>query len=407
MKLLMVSGIILAMPEKKHSVVIVGAGFGGVKAALELSEDSRFDITLIAQDNCLRYYPTLYHTATGGRRANSSIPLSVIFQNKNVRVIEETAISLDRKTKTLVTSKASYPFDSLILALGVVTNYFNIAGLDKYSFSIKSQDEVSRLKKHLHEQLTSAHKPDLNYVIVGAGPTGIELAGALPGYLKRIMKYHDVPARNIHIDLIEAAPKLLPRLPKETARVIARQLKKLGIRLYTGSMVQGETADSLMVSGKPIQSHTVVWTAGVTNNPFFSSNSFSIMNHGKVAVDVYLKAEEGIYVIGDNANTPYSGMAQTALRDGSFVATNLKRQQDGRKLKSYKPKQPITIIPAGPFWAAVIVGHFKIYGSLGWLLREAADFIAFHDLEPWSIAAKQWLTTFGSQEDCPVCASQQ
>jgi NADH dehydrogenase len=393
------------MANEKHKVVIVGGGFGGVKAALELSSDNRFDVTLISSETELRYYPTLYHSATGGRRANSSIPLKVIFSGKKLNLVTDEAVSLDRKAKNLTTkSGQSYQYDDLILALGVVTNFFNIPGLDKYSFSIKTQDEVARLKAHLHKQLIDDHKPDLNYVIVGAGPTGIELAGALPGYLRRIMKLHKIPPRKIHIDLIEAAPKLLPRLPKDTSRIVGRQLKKLGIKLYTNSMVQGESADSLMVSGKPIQSHTVIWTAGVTNNPFFAANGFSMMNHGKVAVDVYLKADENVYVIGDNANTPYSGLAQTALSDGSFVSRNLKRQLDDKDPKAYKPHHPITVIPAGPHWAAVIRGGIRLYGSLGWMVREAADFVGFHDLEPWDKAAKQWLSEFGTQEDCPVCA---
>ncbi|HEY1646135.1 MAG TPA: FAD-dependent oxidoreductase [Candidatus Saccharimonadales bacterium] len=392
------------MPKTKHQVVIVGGGFGGVKAALELASDDRFNVTLVSEASELRYYPTLYHTATGGRRANSSIPLNVIFQDKKVNLVKDSALSVDKKAKVLKTGNGSYGYDSLILALGVVTNYFNIPGLDKYSFSIKTQDEVARLKAHLHDQLTADHKPDLNYVIVGAGPTGIELAGSLPGYLRTIMRYHGVKPRKIHIDLIEAAPKLLPRLPRDTSRMVGRQLKRLGISLYTNSVVQGEDAESLMVSGKPIQSHTVIWTAGVTNHPFFAANNFSIMNRGKVAVDAYLRADDNIYVIGDNANTPYSGLAQTAMRDGNFVAKNLKRSLDGRDMTGYKPHKSITVIPAGPYWAAVVYGGLRMYGILGWTLREAADFVGFHDLESWNKATRQWFSEFGTQEDCPVCA---
>jgi NADH dehydrogenase len=392
-------------PKQKQRVLIVGGGFGGVKAALELSDDDRFDICLLSGEDDLRYYPTLYHTATGGRRANSSIPLKFIFQNKNVRTIKDIAVSVDKKAKSITTESGSIvEYDVLILALGVVTNYFNIPGLQEFSFSIKSQSEVERFKSHLHKQLVSDHKPDLNYVIVGAGPTGIELAGALPGYLKRVMKNHNIQHRAVHIDLIEAAPKLLPRLPKDTSRMVQRQLKRLGIKIYTGSIVQGESADALTVSGKPINSHTVVWTAGVMNHPFFGANGFSLMNRGKVAVDAYLKADDNIYVIGDNANTPYSGLAQTALNDGKFVADNLKNLLDGKDPKGYTVKKPITIIPAGPKWAAVIWGRLRIYGKLGWLLRESADYVGFHDLEPWDKATKQLLTQFGSQDNCSVCA---
>ncbi|MGC1176664.1 MAG: FAD-dependent oxidoreductase, partial [Candidatus Saccharimonadales bacterium] len=328
---------------KKERVLIVGGGFGGVKAALELADDPRFSVTLLSDDSDLRYYPTLYHTATGGKRANSSIPLATIFGDKPVRLARGSAKTLDRKAKTIAAvDGAIYEYDSLIISIGVVTNYFGIEGLREYSYSIKSQREVQRFKKHLHQQLTDERRPDLHYVIVGAGPTGIELAGALPDYLRRIIKNHGLPARAIHVDLIEAGPRLLPRLPKDTSRVVRRRLQRLGIKLYLNSRVQGETADELIVSGKPIRSHTVIWTAGVTNHPFFTDNTFVIMGRGKVAVDTYLQAEEGIFVIGDNANTPYSGQAQTALRDGTFVAKNLRRQAAGKRMRSYIAKPPVT-----------------------------------------------------------------
>lgn len=285
----------------------------------------------------------------------------------------------------------------------MVTNYFGIEGLSEFSYSIKSQSEVARFKAHLHKQLIDDNQPDLNYVIIGAGPTGIELAGALPEYLRRIIKNHGLKSRPIHVDLIEAAPRLLPRLPRDTSRIVKRQLRRLGITLYVGSVVQGETADTLTVSGKPIRSHTVIWTAGVTNHPFFAANQFVLTKRGKVAVDIYLQAEDNIYVIGDNANTPYSGLAQTALRDGQFVARNLQNRIDGKAFESYKAKEPVTIIPAGYHWAAVCWGKLRFYGWLGWILREAADFIGFHHLEPWVTASQQWLTEFSSQDDCVVC----
>jgi NADH dehydrogenase len=393
---------------KKERVLIVGAGFGGVKAALELADDDRFEVTVLSDSSELRYYPTLYHTATGGKRSNSSIPLAAIFADKPINMAQGTASKLDRKAKTITTVDGkAYSYDALIIGLGVVTNYFGIPGLPEYSYSIKTQSEVQRFKSHLHKQLADERKPDLHYVIVGAGPTGIELAGALPGYLKHIMANHGVPERQVHIDLIEAMPRLLPRLPKDTSRSVRRRLKRLGIRLYLGQTVQGETADELTVSGKPIRSHTVVWTAGVTNHPFFHDNQFVLMGRGKVGVDIYLQAEPDIFVIGDNANTPYSGLAQTALLDGEFVARNLSRRADGKNFRSYVARQPITVIPAGPHWAAVIWGKLHFNGRIGWLLREAGDLVGFHDLEPWPKATKQFFSEFTAQDDCEACAAAQ
>lgn len=391
--------------KSKVRVLIVGAGFGGTKAALELAGDKRFAVTLLSEELDLRYYPSLYHTATGGKRANSSIPLIDIFAGKAVAMVKGTVTTIDRKAKTVTTIDGMvYSYDTLVLGLGVVINYFGIPGLSEYAYSIKSQTEADRFKAHLHSQMIDDRRPDLNYVIVGAGPTGIELAGVLPLYLRHIMKLHGIKHRTIHVDLVEAAPQLLPRLPADASRMVQRQLKRLGVKLFVGCAVQGESADELTVNGKPIRSHTVVWTAGVTNHPFFSANNFTIMGHGKVGVDTYLQAEDNIFVIGDNANTPYSGMAQTALRDGTLVAHNLIRRANGKTMKSYIAKQPITVIPAGANWAAVCYGGLRIYGWLGWVLHEAADLIGFHDYEPWQRAMHQYMTEYGTQDNCSVCA---
>lgn len=393
------------MNEKQH-VLIVGAGFGGVKAALELAGDNRFKVTVLSNDHDLRYYPTLYATATGTARSNSSIPLSTIFGDTEVQVVQGTAEVINREAKAIICEDGqSIKYDCLILALGVVTNYFDIPGLGKFSYSIKSQAEAERFKAHLHKQIEDDRKPDLNYVVVGAGPTGVELAGALPGYLRCVMSNHDIDYRKIHVDLIEAGPRLLPNMPKDASRMVARQLKRLGVNLYLNSRVSAETVDQLKVNGKAILSHTVVWTAGVTNHPFFSQNAFALTKRGKVSVNVYLQAEDGIFVIGDNANTPYSGMAQTALYDGKFVAMNLKRQAVGKSFKSYKAKHPVTVMSAGPKWAAVVWGKLRIYGWLGWALRESADLVGYHDLEPWYKATKQWFRQFTRDDTCDTCAA--
>lgn len=398
------TGIIISNMHKTEKVLIVGGGFAGVKTALELKNNPHFEVTLLSDSEDLRYYPTLYHTATGASSTNSSIPLRSVFAGSDVRVLKGEAVSVDRKARTITTAdNQSIGYDILVLALGVVTNYFGIPGLAEYSYSIKTQEEVARFKKHLHKQIEDEKQPDLNYVIVGAGPTGIELAGALPHYLKHVMKNHGLQDKKVHIDIIEAMPRLLPNLPKSVSKQVRKQLTKLGIKLYLGSKVTGETADELTVNGKPIRSHTVIWTAGVTNHPFFKNNNFALMGRGKVAVDVFLQTEPNIFVLGDNANTPYSGLAQTALNDAVFVAANLKRRAEGKDFKGYKLKKPISVIPAGPGWAAVIWGKMHFSGKTGYFIREAADIKGFRDLENWPQATEQFASEFITQDDCDVC----
>ena len=158
-----------------------------------------------------------------------------------------------------------------------------------------------------------------------------------------------------------------------------------------------------MVGGKPIMSHSVIWTAGTANHPFFAANDFAMNERHKVNVDQYLRAEPHIYVLGDNANTPYSGMAQTALHDASFVARNLARSWHDKPTAPYKAKKPITIIPCGTYWASVEWGPLQIHGLAGWALRQGADWLGFHDYEPWWKALEQWATEFGAEESCPIC----
>lgn len=395
------------MANKKTKVLIVGGGFGGVKTALELAGHPEFEVTLLSDQENFRYYPTLYHAATGGKMTASSIPLTEIFKDKSIEIQKGTAKKIDRAAKTVkMASGKEFKYDKLVLSLGVVTNFFGIKGLKEFSYGIKSQAESQQLRDHIHNQLADEGKPDLNYVVIGGGPTGVELAGALPSYINHVMKMHNLKPKRLNIELVEAAPRLMPRMPKDYSKAMARRLRKLGIKLYLGQAVQAEIADGLTVNGKPLQSHTVIWTSGVTNHPFFEDNKFTFGEHGKVQVDKYLQAENNIYVIGDNAATEYSGMAQTALYDGEFVAKNLIREANGKHLAVYHSKRPIYVTPAGPKWAAMLWGHVHFYGWLGWVGRSAGDFVGFHDYEPWRLAGKHWIAEYQNETTCPICAGQ-
>lgn len=392
---------------KKQRILIVGGGFGGVKTALELAKHlDKFDITLVSERADFWYFPTLYHTATGGTRQQSSIPLKRLLQGHHIKLIHGKAASLDRAGKVLMLEdKTPVPYDRVVLALGVVTNYFGIPGLPEFSYGVKSLAEAEALKKHLHKQITDEHKPDLNYVIVGGGPTGIELAGALGKYIHNIMKHHGIHDRKIHIDLVEGSKHLMPRMPKGVGKAIERRLRHLGVHLYLGKVVQGETADELTISGKPIRSHTVIWTAGQANNPFFSANEFVLSPRKKVIVDEFLRAEHDVFVIGDNAETVFSGMAQTAVYDAEFVAHNFVKEAEGEPKLAYRPNKPIYVTPGGPRWAAVEWGNVHLYGLPGWLLREAGDIKGFWDIETLPEAIEQWAHNMQHQDLCATCGA--
>jgi NADH dehydrogenase len=395
------------MSTKNRRVLVLGGGFGGVKAALELANHTHYKVMLVSDNDDFRYYPALYRTATGASQLASEMPLAEIFAGKDVEVIKDKAVKLDRDAKKLKgASGKSYNYDILIVALGVVTNYFGIKGLQEYSYGIKSIEEARRLRNHLHKLLLDEQKPDLNYVVIGGGPTGVELAGALPAYLHRLMRHHGLKDRNINVDLIEAESRLMPRMPQRYSSALLKRLRKLKVKVYLNQRVQAETADSLMVNNHPLASHTVIWTAGVTNHPFLKDNGFSLNEHGKALVDDFLQAGPNIFVIGDNADTPYSGMAQTALYDGEYVAKHLLQQSAGKTTRSYKPKKPVYITPVGHGWAAVLWGKFQIYSWTGWLLRSAADFMGYRDLEPWWRASRHWAAGPDKDLECPLCSNQ-
>jgi NADH dehydrogenase len=389
----------------KTRIVIIGGGFGGVKAALALAKCQSCEVTLVSDHSHFRYYPGLYKTATGGNRVGARIRLDNILQGSAVKFVRASATKLDRAAKTVTTDTGeTISFDKLILALGNVTNYFGIEGMAEHTFGIKSTEEAERFKKHLHQQFIDNGCPDLNYAIVGGGPTGIELAGALPAYIKHVMQRHGAKDCQLNIHLIEAMPHLLPRSPEDVSAAITKRLEQLDIQIHLGQAVKGATADKLMLGDSELPSHTVVWTAGVTNNPFFKENTFKLNERGKVEVNEYLEAEPDIYVLGDNANTQFSGTAQTALYDGEFVAHNIIRQTNGKTPKTYVPKEPISVIPVGPYWASVQWGKRHFAGFIGWILRHLADLIGFHDLQSWPKAGEQWMRGMSNEDtDCPNC----
>lgn len=369
------------------NVTIVGGGFGGVKAALELAKEPTARITLISDKPDFQYYPALFATATGHSHRESWVPLQEIFAgHKNVTLVQDTIETIDTEAKVLK-GKDAYHYEEVILALGSVTTYFGIEGLDTYAYGIKSQDEIRRLQQHLWDEMSDGSDDEKNYVIIGAGPTGVELAGALGEYLRTLRQHFGIRKKRLRISLIEAAPRVLPRLSEHTSKVVHARLTELGIHVETNKKVERQTADSLIVNGKPLTTQTVIWTSGVANAPFYKANEaqFDLNDRGKVKVDEFMRSSAHVYVIGDNANTPYAGLAQTALHDAIFVAKHLK----GSK-KPYKVVLPPSVIPVGHHWAVFEWGKLRFSGLPAAFMRSAADIIGYHDVLPIGWAFKAW-----------------
>lgn len=384
------------------NITIVGGGFGGVKAALELAKEASNTITVITDKPDFQYYPALYSAATERSHLEFWVPLSKIFKGiKNISVTLDTVVSIDPTAQTIIGKSGEYKYEKCILALGTVTTYFGIEGLDIYSYGIKSAEEIKRLKQHLYTAIVENHTVDEHYVVVGAGPTGVELSAALGSYLKRLCEYHEIKNPKIHIDLIEAAPRILPRMSKQSSDRVAKRLKKLGVHIQTEQAVESATADTIMVGGRPVSTQTIIWTSGVANNPFYKANAdhFTFAKNGRVEVNEYMQTPDGIYIIGDNAATTYTGLAQTALHDALFVAANIKREARGQELKAYKAVMPPVVVPVGRRWAVFEWHGLRLHGWAASVLRRAADFIGYSDMLPLGQALGVWRSSLVTDED--------
>ncbi len=387
-------------------VVIVGGGFSGVRTALNLANNPDFNVVLVSKLPYFEYRSALYRSATGRSRREGAISLADFFAgDANIKVVQDEIIQIDDKKKLVAgLLPSAYHYDVLVMAVGNVTQYFGIKGLPEFSYGVNTIEEALELKHRLHDDLIEQHFPERNYVVVGGGPTGVELSGELVSYLKHVRARHHVKTK-FNVDLIEAGPRLLPSLPVSFTDRIKQRQKQLGVKVLFNTAVESETIDKIKLPRGELKSHTVMWTAGVTNNPLYAKFPalFQLGKGGKVIVDQYLEAHPGIYVLGDGALTQYSGMAQTALHDANFLSTNLKRGLKDKVRLPYVPEKPIYAIPSGPYWAAVLWGKVSVFGYAGWALRRLADLRLYLTFLPVTKAWATWQSGFTVEESCSIC----
>jgi len=372
-------------------VVVVGGGFGGVKAALELSKKQIGRITLISDESYFLHHATLYATATGKNFAESVVPLNTIFANHpNVEIIQDTITSFDPKRR-LISGKKDYHYDKLVLALGSVTTYFNIEGMKEHSYGIKSLDQIKNFHEHIHEELVH-NKLDKEYFIIGAGSTGVEMAAALNDYLKELIVTYRLKQKASKVTLIEAAPRIVPHLSKTASAKITRQLKKQGVIVRANHRVGALKDDQIIIDGKSYPTTTAIWTSGVANNPFFKNNadSFNLAADGRVNVGPYLEALQDVYVIGDNNTVPYSGTAWPTLKQAKHVANNITRIATKRPQERFHPTSAPAGIPLGAKWGYVEWHGIYISGRSGAYARRLMELYGYCQLLPFRQAIPVW-----------------
>lgn len=374
------------------NIVIVGSGFGGIKAAIELSKRHVGRITLISDEEYFLHHATLYATATGKSMAESVVPLKHVFANyPNVKVVHDKIISIDPSLRLLIGGKKQYHYDKVVLSLGSVTTYFGIKGMAEHCFGIKSLEDIKKFQNHIHEAVVE-DKLDKEYVIVGAGPTGVELAGALCQYLHSIVKLHHLKHSKARVTLVEAAPRILPRMSPTSSKVVSKRLKSMGIRVMVNHKVEALDDDYILVDGKKIDTTTAVWTSGVANSPFFRDNAdlFDLAPNGRVNVNQHLEALPDVYVIGDNNTVKYSGTAWSAMGQATFVAKHLSRLATKRPTQAFRPRSYASGVPVGDGWGYVEWMGIYAAGKIGAALRRHMELAGYRQLMPRKMAKELW-----------------
>lgn len=374
------------------NIVVVGGGFAGVKTALELSKRRVGKITLISDEDYFLHHATLYATATGKNTSESVIPLKDIFMNHpKVMLAKDKIISID-PTRRLVIGKAKqYHYDQLVIAIGSVTTFFNIKGMAEHAYGIKSLNEVKRFQDHMHDEVVNK-KLDKEFFIIGAGPTGVELAGALNEHLQYLVAAYRLKSSRARVTIVEAAPRILPKASETASKVVTKRLKKVGIKVLVNQKVEELDADTITIDGKEVPTTTAIWTSGVANNPFFKKHDhlFHLDLNGRVNVNPYLEALPRVYVIGDNNSVKYSGMACPAMQQAYFVAKRISKLNTHRHRAHYHPHSVIQGMPVGNNWGYVEWFGVYVSGRPGYWVRRLMELHGYTQLLSWSKALLIW-----------------
>ncbi|OYW85750.1 hypothetical protein B7Z17_01755 [Candidatus Saccharibacteria bacterium 32-49-10] len=389
------------MTKKDLHIVIVGGGFGGIKAARELSKRRVGRITLISDEPHFLHHATLYSTATGKSYAESVIPLVDIFANDpDVEVVQDRISSLDEHRRIVVGKEGQYHYDELILAMGSVTTFFGIPGMKERAFGIKTLDEVKAFQNHIHDEVVD-RRLDKEFFVIGGGPTGVELAGALNEYLKSLVHTYRITGSRSKVTLVEAAPRVVPRMSKTASRKVQSRLEKLGVRVHVNQKVVALEDDCITIGNVSHPTTTAVWTSGVANNPFFREHSelFALSPSGRVHVDEYLEAHPHVSVIGDNNDVKHSGMAWPALYQAAYVAKRIARTKNGRSIHPFRSHSVMCGVPIGEKWGYVEWYGVYVSGWAGAQTRRYMELYGYAQLVGLRAALPVWQAHYISEVD--------
>lgn len=386
------------MVNKPWRVIIVGGGFGGLSAAQALNADS-VDVTLIDRQNFHLFQPLLYQVATGSLSAGQiAAPLrSVLSRQKNTRVLLGSVEDIDPESKQVTLADgARFPYDSLIVATGSQSSYFGNDAWREWAPGLKSIEEATNIRDKILYAFEVAERTTdptrrsawLTFAIVGAGPTGVELAGAIGEIARQTLKndFRTIHPQEARIILMDGAPRILMSFPADLSAKAHRALAKLGVEIMSGVMVKNIDSEGLTIAGaevgvRHISAKTVIWAGGITASPLASvlaSRTKTELGKGgklEVSPDLTVANYPDIFVIGDLAATPdvngklLPGVAQVAMQEGVYAAKSILAKVKGKTAPppfKYFDKGSLAVI--GRASAVADIFGLHISGLWAWLV---------------------------------------
>lgn len=372
----------------RQKVVIIGAGFAGIQLARNLDKN-HFDILLIDKINHHQFQPLLYQVATSQIEPSSiSFPVRYIFKNtKNIQIRLAEVHTINTESKHVDTNIGAFEYDILAIAIGCKTNFFGNSTIEKHVLTLKSTYEAIQIRNHIlktFEQIISSSEEEkealLNLVIVGAGPTGVELAGAFAEMKQHILPkdYPKIDFSKFNITLVEGSKHTLNNMSEQSKRTSEKYLKKLGAIILTETFVKDYDGTVLTLStGNTIKSKTVIWAAGVTANTISGLPKEVITYGNRMVVDRFNKVTgcDAVYAVGDICymETPkypkgHPQVGNVAINQAKNLARNLKALKTQKPLKDYEYYDLGTMATIGRNKAVVDFKFAKLKGYFAWLI---------------------------------------
>lgn len=372
----------------KKKVIVAGAGFAGIQFVRNL-DSSLFEVLILDRLNHHQFQPLFYQVASSQIEPSSiSFPIRNIFRGKkNVAVRMAEVLSIDSERKILNSSCGDFEFDYLVLAMGCRTNFFGNPELEKHALTLKSTYEAIQIRNHLLETFEKVlYAPDeekkalLNIVIAGAGPTGVELAGAFAEIRDHVLPkdYPGTDFSQLAIILVEGSPNTLNNMSEEARKASASYLKQMRVNVRTGTLVKSYDGQNLLLStGECLPSKTLIWSAGVIANNIFGLPENSGGPANRIRVDRFSKVlgSDCIFALGDQAymETPlyqkgHPQVANVAINQARLLARNLKRLQKNKSLLPYEYKDLGSMATIGTNKAVVDLPFVRFKGYPAWLV---------------------------------------